>query len=148
MAFDPERDCQVCRAQAMRKLVATYRIPKRSHHSLCPKNTKTKGNGQLSAHTLACQAEAKRLEAHFSAPLNNHEKGSSVHLTKKAGQAFFAPKKPTTKTLEERVPERNSQSFLVPAPTVVSAESLCTAQSVPVTAPRHCQMKQQPTNNE
>ena len=93
IAFVSERDCQVCRAQSLAKLTANYRIPKRSHHQFCIKNTKTKGHGAVSAHNMACRTEEKRLEALFRAPLNSHEKGSAVHTTKEAAQAFFQPVK-------------------------------------------------------
>lgn len=96
IAFDPEKDCNVCVAQAMKKLCSTYRIPKRSHHALCNRNSKTKGMGDLTAQAAGMQKEAKRLESLFTAPLKAHEKGSFEFLTKEAGDAFFAPKESTT----------------------------------------------------
>ena len=43
LAFQPEKDCVVCKAKSIAKFVAGYRVPKRSHHQLCIKNSKTKG---------------------------------------------------------------------------------------------------------
>jgi hypothetical protein len=94
-AFQSERNCQVCRAQALARIVAGARIPKRPHHVLCIKNTKTKGKGQMSQQNIATAAEEKRLSEHFNAPLAPHEKGSSRHATPQAAAQFFAPRKIT-----------------------------------------------------
>ena len=92
-AFESERDCAVCKAYSISRYTPGYRIPKRSHHVLCLKNKKTKGRGAVHTHTAHCETDAKRLEKLFRAPLLTHEKGSGVHCTKEAAQAFFAPKK-------------------------------------------------------
>ena len=92
VAFQPEKDCQVCKAQAMAKLVSSYRIPKRPHHVLCMKNTKTKGKGILSEQALVMKQEEERLKNLFEMPLQPEEKGSAKYLTKEAGEAFFSPK--------------------------------------------------------
>ena len=92
LAFVSERDCEVCKAHRLRKLFQSARIPKRAHHVLCIKNRKTKGFGPVTVQSEAMQAEEKRLQALFNKPLEAHEKGSFRHLTKEAGERFFAPR--------------------------------------------------------
>jgi len=41
VAFEAEKDCIVCKAQALKRILDTYRVPNRAHHVLCLKNTKT-----------------------------------------------------------------------------------------------------------
>jgi len=92
-AFQPEKDCVVCRARALARIVQGARIPNRAHHVLCVKNKKTKGAGDLSEQNIANNMEEKRLKALFNTPLSDQEKGSGRHLTKAATTSFFAPKK-------------------------------------------------------
>ena len=90
VAFDPLTDCKICVAQAIKRVRPEHNIPKRSHHILCSKNTKTKGKGKISRQTLEIEAEQVRLKALFAMPLETHEKASAKHLTKEAGVAFFS----------------------------------------------------------
>ena len=99
VAFDPLRDCQVCKAQALAKVMEKVRIPKRTHHPQCIKNTKTKGKGQLSLRAMATLTEEKRLKALYEQPLDDSQKGSGRHTTKEAGNAFFAPRPKPKKNL-------------------------------------------------
>jgi hypothetical protein len=100
IAFEAERDCVVCKARSIQLARPETRIPKRPHHVLCRKNSKTKCKGNLSQHALTCMEEEKRLNSLYTnKPLEAHEKGSWKHSTKEAGAAFFAPRKkknPTT----------------------------------------------------
>jgi len=89
-AFQSERDCQVCKAKVLQRYISTATIPKRAHHVLCIKNTKTRGRGNLNQATVASEQEEKRLKAHFSQPLSQKEKCRGVHATKEAGIAFFS----------------------------------------------------------
>jgi hypothetical protein len=60
-AFVAEKHCKVCRAsRALSLILENARIPKRSHHVNCLKNTKTKGKGALSALAIARLEDDKR----------------------------------------------------------------------------------------
>ena len=102
LAFEAEKDCIICNAhlRALRD-PDTVRIPKRAHHILCIKNTKTKGRGLLSQQHVAAVAEEKRLSALFTTPLAPEERGSWKHSTKEAGEAFFAPRQKKQVSLNE-----------------------------------------------
>ena len=84
VAFDSEKDCIICKAYVMKSLQESYRIPNRAHHVLCAKNTKTRGKGIISKPLLAQNAEEKRLDALFKAPLKMHEKCGIASTTKAA----------------------------------------------------------------
>jgi len=88
-AFDHLKHCDVCRNKAFGKSVH------RAHHPKCPFNRKTKGI--VSKVTMDTLQEEKRLLKHFSAPLEEHEKGSFRHLTKDNMAAFFNQKRPSQK---------------------------------------------------
>ena len=92
VAFLPERDCVVCKAQALARFTPNYRVPKRAHHELCVKNKRTKGKGAVSAFMETCYSEEKRLHTLFNTPLEPAEKGSAAHTTKAAVASFFKPK--------------------------------------------------------
>jgi len=95
-AFQSEKDCIVCKAKALQWYLPTATIPKRAHHVLCARNTKTQGRGMLNKASVASKAEEKRLKAHFSQPLSEQEKCSGKYATKEAGAAFFSVRdKPT-----------------------------------------------------
>lgn len=95
-AFQSEKDCIVCKAKALQRCLPTATIPKRAHHVLCARNTKTQGRGMLNKASVASEAEEKRLKAHFSQPLSEQEKCSGKHATKEADAAFFSVRdKPT-----------------------------------------------------
>ena len=95
VAFDPEADCQICRAQSIKKFMPSYTVPKRSHHTRCPRNTKTLGLGDLTEQTMATLAENKRHKT-ITAPIRPDKKFSGKHNTKAAALAFFAAAKTTT----------------------------------------------------
>jgi hypothetical protein len=82
VAFDPEKDCVVCKGKLAGKSVH------RPHHKLCTNNQRTKGI--TLAINLAHQKEDKRLQELFNKPLTESEKGSWKHSTKENGEAFFA----------------------------------------------------------
>ena len=101
-AFVPEKDCIVCHARHIRNhVLSTYRVPNRSHHVLCSKNSKTKGKGALTDSQLATLEDNQRFKA-LTQPITEAEKGSAKHLAKDGGKVFFAPriakKSPTTTT--------------------------------------------------
>jgi len=85
-AFDPNVNCPVCKAKRI-----GYPAPHRPHHQLCPNNRRTKGI--TSATTIESNKFSKKLEAHFSAPPQPHEKYSSRNNTAAAADAFFATRK-------------------------------------------------------
>jgi len=91
VASNPERDCIICRAKSIKKLyLPNYRIPKRSHHELCPSNTTTRGLGELTEASLASLADNKRCKA-LTAPIQPGERYSGKHATKAVAEFFFAP---------------------------------------------------------
>ena len=59
VAFNPEADCRICRAQSIKKFMPSYTVPKRPHHVCCPKNTKTLGLGELTEQTMATLAPSR-----------------------------------------------------------------------------------------
>jgi len=128
-AFQSEKDCIVCSAHALAQIVQGVRIPKRPHHVLCIKNTKTKGRGELTQQNLANTAEEKRLKAHFSAPLNPEERGSGRHLTKEATTTFFAPRRVIKKTQQTSVtmdePEAAAIDFEKGVSKMIADPSFC-----------------------
>jgi len=62
-AFEAEKDCVVCKARALQRIISTYRVPNRSHHVLCSKNTKTRGKGELTEHQLLTLEDNNRYKA-------------------------------------------------------------------------------------
>ena len=98
-AFEPERDCPICRAKASR-----LPIPHRRHPTHCPNNKKTKGSKSKSV--VAAMEEERRLAKHFAAPPTEAEKGRAANMTRENVEAFFAP----------RARKNNPQST-TPAPT-------------------------------
>jgi hypothetical protein len=92
-AFVAEEDCEVCKAKAAQRFRPQTRIPKRAHHVLCLKNTKTKGKGELTQHEITCLQEEKRLDKLYNTPLQEQEKASWRHSDRAAGEKFFAPQK-------------------------------------------------------
>ena len=83
VAFDPEKDCEVCKARLWGRSVH------RSHHELCTNNRNKRGQ---SVATLSLEKEEKRLKVLFSTPLTEAEKCSGQHLTKEATEAYFKPR--------------------------------------------------------
>jgi hypothetical protein len=81
IAFNSERDCKICVAQARRRFDSSVPVPKRSHHELCAKNTKTGGKGPLTTQRLAEIADDRRYK-HIIRPIESHEKGSWKHSHK------------------------------------------------------------------
>ena len=98
MAFDSVRDCKVCKAQALQRFTPSHRIPKRAHHPLCIKNSKTRGLGALSEQSKASLEDDKRHKA-ITQPIHPSERASWRHSNKAAGAAFFAPKQAKAKTM-------------------------------------------------
>ena len=101
VAFNPITDCPVCKAQSPIWQGCPAAVPHRSHHPLCNKNSKSKGQGVMSQQQLNIAAEATRLKNLFSAPLKPHEKGSREHTTKESIAMFFKPKQTTTTKLKD-----------------------------------------------
>ena len=108
-AFEAEKDCQICRAQSLARTFQGVRIPKRSHHELCIKNTTTKGRGRISQQNMATSAEEKRLKTVFETPLAQHEKASGKHTTAAGVAAFFAPSKTTINKSQNWNPKEEPQ---------------------------------------
>ena len=118
VAFQPERDCIVCRAKTIKKLyLAEHKVPKRPHHVLCSLNTKTRGFGELTEALLASLADNKRCKA-LTAPIQPGERCSGKHATKAVGDLFFAPikKKPkmTTMTAAATLQESTQDDDVAP----------------------------------
>ena len=103
VGFMSEKDCIVCKAKSIAKFVQGHRIPKRSHHVLCIRNSKTKGKGHLSTQAAASLEDDNRHKA-LVTPITPGEKASWQHSTKDAGKLFFTPRHlnlkspPTTKS--------------------------------------------------
>ena len=72
VAFQPEKDCKICKAREIQKFFPSYSIPKRAHHPLCNLNTKTRGLGDLTPQTLATLEDNKRYKA-LTAPIQPAE---------------------------------------------------------------------------
>jgi len=67
-AFDQFVDCKICRVHKKRKVTGLpIPLPHKSHHPLCPRNTKTKGF--LSDRDVQNAQDAKELEAKNSEPI-------------------------------------------------------------------------------
>ena len=97
VAFDSFVNCEVCVAQASKRFFPEVRIPHWPHHVLCAKNKEMQGKGLISQQQRGILKEEKYLQKLYSMPLQSDEKGSSAHLTPTAGEAFFRPRKSTTK---------------------------------------------------
>ena len=95
VAFDPERDCKICKAKSIKKFLPSYTVPKRAHHPNCIHNKKTGGCGPLTSQAMANIEDAKRFKA-LTAPIQPGERHSGKHATKAAGAAFFTPKPTAT----------------------------------------------------
>ena len=89
LAFNSEKDCIVCAAVARKRYQETVRVPKRPHHELCIKNSKTKGRGKLTVQAMNNLEDDKRYK-HITRPIQADERGSWKHSTKEAGTTFFA----------------------------------------------------------
>jgi len=93
VAFDANKDCCVCKARVLATFIEGYRAPKRPHHPLCLKNTKTRGKGELSEMQKVTLDDNKRYKE-LVRPITAAEKGSSRHLPADRGAAFFATRIP------------------------------------------------------
>ena len=93
IAFDANKDCCVCKARVLATFIEGYRVPKRPHHPLCLKNTKTRGKGELSEMQKVTLDDNKRYKE-LVRPITAAEKGSSRHLPADHGAAFFATRIP------------------------------------------------------
>ena len=136
-AFDSSRDCEVCRAQALKFINSTYRVPKRAHNELCAKNKKTQGKGTLSTGEQARMAEEKRLLAAL-APLEEHEKGSLVHLMVANKTAFFKPRI-TTKPLAKMTSPKESAGGNNKGDPPITGDQFCHAVASMVTNVDFCE---------
>ena len=92
-AFEPEKDCVVCRG----RLIGIQ--SHKGHHRLCSNNRRTRGI--VSTVTLQQNKIDKALKNHFNTPLAPAEKASGQHMTEEAVATFFTKrttslgKKPT-----------------------------------------------------
>ena len=91
LAFDPVRDCPICKAHDIRRFNPEYRVPKRAHHIYCSKNKRTFGQGELSTATEASLKDDARYKALIS-PIRPEERGHGKFLTAETAAAFFSPK--------------------------------------------------------
>ena len=98
VAFNPQKDCVVCRARHLATFVQGARIPNRAHHVLCQRNKTTKGLGVISQQNLATAVEEKRLKELFDRPLHASEKASSKNCTAESLAVCFEPRKKVAKT--------------------------------------------------
>ena len=90
-AFDADSDCDVCKGRLAGRSVH------RAHHKLCPNNRRTKGiTSEATLQQMKIDDSLKKL---FNTPLTEAEKGSSRHLSKEAGEAFFATRNPIAKSV-------------------------------------------------
>jgi len=94
VAFQPERDCVICKAREIRKFMPEHAIPKRSHDPRCSLNTKTRGLGQVTEQSVASLADNRRHKA-LTAPIKPAERHSAKHISKAAGEKFFAARAKT-----------------------------------------------------
>jgi len=113
-AFNPQKDCVVCRARYLATIVQGARIPNRAHHVLCSRNKTTKGLGVVSEQNLATTVEDRRLKELFERPLTMEEKASSKHCTAAAAQTFFAPRKKPATTSQPKDDEAQELTTKIP----------------------------------
>ena len=126
VAFEAKKDCIVCKARFLATFIEGYRVPKRPHHPLCILNTKTKGQGELSAMQQVTLDDNKRYKE-LVAPITLAEKGSSRNLPADGGSSFFAPrgtlkKAPTPTTDSANEPEYMTAGFFCEAVTKLVAD--------------------------
>jgi len=115
-AFEPEKDCAVCKARLWGRSVH------RSHHKLCTNNRNKRGQ---TAASIELNKEEKRLKLLFNTPLTEAEKCSAKHLTKEATAAHFEPRKMSAAVL---------QSTITTTTTAAAAAANVTAGKTRVTA--------------
>jgi hypothetical protein len=118
VAFDSERDCEICRAQ-----LHNLRVPHRGHHNLCIMNKKTKGKGELSALEIANREDDKRYQ-HLTRPIEAKEKGSFKYLTPQAGLQFFNPETYKKKKSINSKTASTSTTMTTPTPPVFESTML------------------------
>jgi hypothetical protein len=73
----------VCAAKRLALTLKGVRVPKRAHHILCLKNTKTKGKGEVSRQQLEAEPREKCLHKPYNTPLAPHEREAGSILPKK-----------------------------------------------------------------
>jgi len=111
LAFDPEKNCVVCKARL------AGRTSHKGHYQLCPNNRRTKGKSPA---TMEQAKMDKALQQHFETPLRPEEKASSWHITPESTQAFLArrnfltaqPQQQLTTTTTTTITEMSSDSDL------------------------------------
>jgi len=110
VAFQPERDCIICKAKTIRKLCySEHKMPKRSHHPNCSLNKKTRGLGELSEQSVASLQDNKRSNA-LTAPIQPWEKHSGKNAAKANAVAFFASR-PNTKAMTMTTINHSAEDF-------------------------------------
>jgi len=88
VAFNSERDCNICRAKSIQKFMSSHPIPKRAHNVLCTLNKATRGLGELTEQSVASLADNKRYKA-VTAPILPKERFSGFNNSKVAVSTFF-----------------------------------------------------------
>jgi hypothetical protein len=118
-AFDPLKDCTVCRERQYGK------ESHKGHHQLCSNNRRTKGI--TSETTRDAIAESERLRKHFTKPMTSQEKYSSSNCTQEAVAAFFEPK-PAAKKLSSKIMKSTATSNITPPPSGINLCNEVTAK--------------------
>jgi len=105
VAFDPDRDCKQRKAKSLKKIFPSCTAPHRVHHPLCIHNKTTRGQGELTAQSLASLEDDKRHKA-LAAPVQLSERRSGKRAAKAVGETFFKPRakaksKPMTMRMDD-----------------------------------------------
>jgi len=118
-AFDPLKDCEVCRAKEYGRSVH------RAHHERCVNNRRTRG---FSNAALALANEEARLKRHFATPLSEAEKCRGEYATPEAAAAFFAPREGVTKIAGKITTTTTQITTTTQFAATVASESKCASE--------------------
>ena len=95
LAFDAQRDCKVCRAKCLINSGFPTTVPKRAHHTRCPKNRKTQGMSEM---TVYVERQAAQNLAANRAPIIAAPPGTPSQniFEKKITNRTIPPTKPSS----------------------------------------------------
>ena len=129
-AFDSSVDCDLCKAQEIKKYRPEHRIPHRPHHELCVKNKATLGQGQITNQQREINKEQQHLQKLHSTPLADDEKARGKFVNKEACDRFFNPQQkekraPSTAPSPEATMEKESVNFRHAVSVLTADPSFC-----------------------
>jgi len=92
VAFQADRDCQICKAKSIERFLPSCSVPMRAHHVLCSLNSTTRGLGEITEQSINSLADNERCKT-LTAPVRPEERFGGFNNNKVAASTFFEKRK-------------------------------------------------------